>query len=41
MGAEVGRFERSIFIFSFFCQAFCLFFGTVNFLEFLKIIDSC
>ena len=39
MGAEVGRFERSFFLFlALFCQAFCLFFGTVNFLEFLKLI---
>ena len=42
MGAEVGRFERSVFLFlALFCQAFCLFFGTVNFFEFLKLIDSC
>ena len=42
MGAEVGRFEHSVFLFlALFCQAFCLFFGTLNFLEFLKIIDSC
>ena len=27
MGAEVGRFERSVFlILALFCQAFCLFF---------------
>ena len=42
MGAEVGRFERFVFLsLALFCQAFCLFFGTVNFLEFLKLIDSC
>ena len=33
MGAEVGRFERFVFLFlALFCQAFLfLFFGTVNF----------
>ena len=42
MGAEVGRFERSVLLFlALFYLAFCLFFGTVNFLEFLKFIDSC
>ena len=42
MGAEVGRFERSVFLFVvLFCQAFFAFFWTVNFLEFLKLIDSC
>ena len=42
MGAEVGRFERSVFLFlALFCQAFCLFFGTVNFWELLKLIDFC
>ena len=42
MGAEVGRFERSVFLsLALFCQAFCLFFGTVKILEFLKLIDSC
>ena len=35
MGAEDGRFERSVFL------RFVIFFGTVHFLEFLKLIDSC
>ena len=46
MGAEVGRFERFVFLFlALFCQAFCFCFVTVfwdsNFLDFLKLIDSC
>ena len=42
MGAEVERFEHSVFLFlALFRQAFFFFFGTANFLEFLKIIDSC
>ena len=42
MGAEVGRFERFVFLFlALFCQAFCFCFWDSNFLEFLKLIDSC
>ena len=42
MGAEVGRFERFVFLFlALFCQAFCFYFWDSNFLEFLKLIDSC
>ena len=43
MGAEVGRFERFVFLFlALFCQALCFcFFGDSNFLEFLKLINSC
>ena len=44
MGAEVGRLERFVFLFlALFCQAFCFCFwgGGSNFLEFLKLIDSC
>ena len=42
MGAEVGRFERSVFLFlALFCQTFCLFFGTETYrflLEKLKVM---
>ena len=42
MGAEVGRFERFVFLFlALFCQAFCFRFWKSNFLEFFKLIDSC
>ena len=43
MGAEVGRFGRFVFLFlALFCQAFCFcFFWDSNFLDFLKLIDSC
>ena len=43
MRAEVRWFERFVFLFlALFCQAFCFcFFGTVIFLEFSKLIDSC
>ena len=34
MGAEVGRFERFVFL-------FLALFWDSNFLEFLKLIDSC
>ena len=39
MGAEVGRFERFVFLFlALFCQAFCFcFFWDM---EFSKLIDS-
>ena len=38
MGAEVGRFERFVFLFlALFCQAFCLFFGTVIFWSFRNL----
>ena len=41
MGAEVGRFERFVFLFlALFCQAFCFCFWDSNFLEFSKLIDS-
>ena len=41
MGAEVGRFERFVFLFlALFCQAFCFCFWDSNFLEFFKLIDS-
>ena len=40
-GADVGRFERSVFLFlALFFQAFCLFFGKVIFLDFLKLIEA-
>ena len=36
-GAEIGRFERFVFLFlALFCQAFCF-----CFLEFFRLIDSC
>ena len=38
MGAEVGRFERYVFLF---LALFCSVFWDSNFLEFLKLIDSC
>ena len=40
MGAEVGRFERFVFLFlALFCQAFCFyFFWDSNVLE---LMDSC
>ena len=39
MGAEVGRYERSVFLsLALFCQAFCFFFWDSNF---LKLVDSC
>ena len=43
MGAEVGRFERFVFLFlALFCQAFCFsLLGQYFFLEFLKLINSC
>ena len=42
MGAEVGRFERFVFFFSFILSGVLfLFLGDSNFLEFLKLIDSC
>ena len=42
MGAEVGRFERFVFLFlALFCGVLFLYFGTVIFLEFSKLIDSC
>ena len=39
MGAEVGRFERFVFLFlALFCQAFCFcFFGTVIFWSFRNL----
>ena len=42
MGAAVERFERFVFlVLALFCQAFCFCFWNSNFLEFLKLIDSC
>ena len=42
MGAEVGRFERFVFLFlALFCGVLFPFFFDSNFLEFLKLIDSC
>ena len=38
MGAEVGRFERFVFLF---LALFCGVFLDSNFLEFWKLIDSC
>ena len=39
MEAEVGRFERFVFLFlALFCQAFCFCFWDSNFLE---LVDSC
>ena len=39
MGAEVGRFERFVFLFlALFCRAFCFCFLDSNFLE---LIDTC
>ena len=37
MGAEVGRFERFVFLFlALFCQAFCFYFWDSNFLELIR-----
>ena len=42
MGAEVGRFERFVFLFlALFCVVLFPFFLDSNFLEFSKLIDSC
>ena len=42
MGAEVGRFERFVFLFlALVCQAFCFCFLGQYFWEFLRLIDSC
>ena len=42
MGAEVGRFERFVFLFlALFCGVLFPFFLDSNFLEFSKLIDSC
>ena len=42
MGAEVGRFERFVFLFlTFFVRRFVSVFWDSNFLEFLKLTDSC
>ena len=41
MGAEVGRFERFVFLFlALFFRRFVSVFGDSNFLEFSKLIDS-
>ena len=41
VGAEVGRFERFVLIFSFILGRFVSVFLDRNFLEFSKLIDSC
>ena len=42
MGAEVGKFERFVFLFlALFCGVLFPFFLDSNFLEFSKFIDSC
>ena len=40
MGAEVGRFERFVFLFlAFVCKAFCFCFWDSNCLDFFRLID--
>ena len=42
MGAEVGKFERFVFLFlALFCGVLFPFFLDSNFFEFSKLIDSC